>query len=510
MTDSTATDHVLERPQLDRSLVHGLAWSGATKWAGQILLWLCTIVVARLLTPGDYGLVGMATVYLGIATIIAEFGIGTAVVMLRDLPDRQIAQLNTLAVALGATALAVSLGAAIPLANFFGAPELRPVVMVMSAIFPIAALRVVPMALLQRELRFKELALAEGAQALLVAATMITLAALGFRYWTLVVGAVLGTTIWTLAVLFLKRHPFARPELDALGPAITFSRHILFSRVTWYIYSNGDFFVAGKLLGQQALGAYTFGWTLASIPVERVTALVVNVTPSFFSAVQTQGAALRRYLLALTEGLSIVTLPAAIGLALVADPLVPVLLGEHWAGAIRPLQILGFYAGIRSVMPLLTPILNATGHARFAMWVNVSMAVVLPLGFVAGARWGTTGIALAWLVLHPLLTVPLYWRVFDVIDLRVMAYLRALWPAASGSLVMAAVVLALKAGMGVAGSSTLRLAALIAAGALAYGAMLFIVHRARVASFVRLIRQLRRGEGPIDGVSPDPKLPSPL
>src|SRR5215467_1332219 len=101
---STATD--LQR--LDTSFIRGVAWTGAAKCASQILAWVSTLVVARILTPDDYGLVSMATVFLGIVTLVSEFGLGSAIVLLRDLSQEQIAQLNGLAVCLGMVGAAAS------------------------------------------------------------------------------------------------------------------------------------------------------------------------------------------------------------------------------------------------------------------------------------------------------------------------------------------------------------------------------------------------------------------
>src|SRR2546425_12150191 len=84
--------------ELDRSLVRGIAWTSGAKWAGQLLAWASTLIVARLLTPEDYGLVGMASIYLGVITLVSEFGLGSAVVTLRDLSAEQVAQLNGLSV----------------------------------------------------------------------------------------------------------------------------------------------------------------------------------------------------------------------------------------------------------------------------------------------------------------------------------------------------------------------------------------------------------------------------
>src|SRR5687768_13503317 len=136
--------------ELDRALVRSIAWNGAAKWTSQAFTWISTVAVAHLLAPSDYGLVGMATVFTSFVAMLSEFGLGTAIVTLRDLDRRQIAQLNGLSMLIGVAACLISLAAAKPLGRFF-APEVTLIVMVLSVTFVVGALRVVPNALLQRE-----------------------------------------------------------------------------------------------------------------------------------------------------------------------------------------------------------------------------------------------------------------------------------------------------------------------------------------------------------------------
>ena len=137
-----------DRGELDRSLVHGIAWTGTFKWAGQLLAWASTIFIARLLVPEDYGLVGMATIYLGFVTVLNSAGFGSAVVMIRSLTPRQVAQLNSIAITLGVASFLLSFVAADLLARFFNTPELVPVVIAMSAGVIFGAFRTIPQALL--------------------------------------------------------------------------------------------------------------------------------------------------------------------------------------------------------------------------------------------------------------------------------------------------------------------------------------------------------------------------
>src|SRR5438034_11511865 len=248
-----------EARALDRSLLRGVAWTAAAKWASQALSWVSWLIVARLLTPADYGLVGMAAIYLGLITVLSEFGLGTAVLAVRELSVEQLNQLNGLAVLLGLASLLASCIVAIPLGRFFHAPQLPLVVVAMSTTFVITSFKTVPLALLQRDLRFKALAFIDLSQALVLAISMVGFAVAGLRYWTLVCGAVLSALISTGAMLRLRRAAFAWPRPKSLKPAITLRSNVLISRLCWYTSSNADFLFAGRLLATDALGFISAG-----------------------------------------------------------------------------------------------------------------------------------------------------------------------------------------------------------------------------------------------------------
>lgn len=511
---ATPTPPVAERDaprgrDLDHILVRSLAWTGTMKVVAQVAGWASTLIVARILAPEDYGLLAMAGVYLGIVTIISEFGLGASIVNLRELSSEQIAQLNGLTVLLGTVSVLLSWALARPVAAFYGAPEVALLVVVLSAAFVFTALQTVPGALLQKELRFRALAMIDGVQACVSAVVMVSLALLGFGYWTLVAGGLAAGAVRTVLILALRRHSFALPRPPAVGKAVRFGRDVLGSRLSWYGYSNADFLIAGRVLGKDALGAYSFAWTLASLPVEKVSTLVTQVTPAFFSAVQTDPAALRRYLLTLTDGLVLITLPAAIGLALVAEDLVLTLLGPKWEAAIMPLRLLALYVSIRSVAVLFGPVLNATGEARYAMWSNLVALVILPAGFLVGSRWGVVGIAWAWIALYPIVMALLLHRVRQRIELSIRSYLSCFWPAFSAAIPMAVAVLLLQKGLATA-PGALRLAATVLAGAAVYAALLMWLYPARLALLRSLIRRGRSSAAAemAPTVSPDPLMRS--
>ncbi len=394
-----------ERRSLDKSLAKGVAWMGSIRWLTQLLTWASTLIVVRLLTPADYGLVGLASMYLGIVTMLSEFGIGTTIVALRDLTEDDHAQINALSMLFGFASFLVSCAVAPLLASFFNAPELTMVVIAMSTIFIITGARVVPQAILQRDMRFRDLALNDGLQAVALAVGAVVFAFFGFRYWTLVLSAILGALLSTIGVLRLVRVPFKRPQWATLRPAVAFSQQTIFARLAWYVYQNADFFVAGKVFGKDLMGVYRVAWDLTSTPLEKIVSMVGRVTPSVLSAAQNDKAALRRYVLRITEVLALVTFPATIGLGLIAQDLVPLVFGRQWAGMVVPLQLLSIAASIRAIAPILPQVLTVTGQNRRGMQINLVGAFVMPVAFYIGSRWGTTGIAAMWILVYPIALV---------------------------------------------------------------------------------------------------------
>lgn len=475
--------------RLDRSFARGIAWLGSVKWVVQILTWGTTIVVARILTPEDYGLLTMGTVLLEIVTLLSESGLGLTVVTVREITAKQIGQINGAAVLFGLISFGVTCLAAWPVSLFYHAPALPGVIVALSFALIVSGFRVVPAALLQRELRFRRLAAIDASQGLAQAVTTVTLALLGFKYWSLVFGALVGTAVGTVGTVAARGYPIRWPRWNTLRPVLPFTRNVLVGRLFWFTYQNSDFIVAGKRLGAQALGAYSYAWTLASMPVDKLSALLNSVTPSIFAAVQNDIPALRRYFLTVTEGLAVFAFPLTVGIALVAGDLVPVVFGDRWLFMIPPLQVLAIYSTIRALTPTASQVLVVTGDTRFLMYMGGVAAVALPTAFYIGSRWGTIGIALAWTVAHPVTVYfPLYTRLLRRLDLPVRKYLLALWPAVSGCLVMAAAVALIRLIMPGTGATVIKLVSEILAGAFAYSGCLLLFHRKRVKAFIALWR----------------------
>jgi PST family polysaccharide transporter len=474
--------------------MHGVAWTGAMKWGTQVVSWAATLIIARILTPADYGLLTMATVYLGFIQLVNEFGLGPAIIRHRNLSEEQIAALGSVSVWMGVGWWVVSIGVGYVIAAFYQEPAVSWIIGILGVTFVTTGLKVLPRALLTRDLRFKRVAAIDAVEALSGTLSTLIFAVLGLRYWSLVWGGVLGSVASTAIALRWAPHRRAWPkDIRSIAASMRFGWHIVVSRFAWYLYSQADFAIVGRIFNKSMLGGYGFAWTLASIPVTRISSLISQVTSAIFSAVQDNKAELRRYVLKLTEGLALITFPFSVGVALVARDFVLVALGDQWRVAIVPLELLAFYAGFRSVTTLHPQILQFGGRARDQMKYSILGLIVMPPLFFAGGKlFGLAGVAWAWIVGYPLIMIPPYRAVFQITEMKVREYLGALMPATLASAAMAGVVLAVRMLIPATTSNLQKLIIEAGTGALTYSTLLMVFQRDRIRVLRTMVGHLRR------------------
>jgi len=476
--------------------MRGIAWTGMAKWSTQLVTWGATVVLARLLTPAAFGIVSMATLYLGFVALFNEMGIGAAVVNMRDLTPAEIRQIHTASVGLGLAGFIVACGMAIPIGMIFHANEVPPVIAVLGLSFIVNAFKTVPVALLQREFRFKFLAFNEGCQAVVMAAGEVVLALMGFGYWSLVIGELLGLAVAAGLAFAWRPLAFAVPRFSKLKRVTRFTLHLLGGRILWYVYSNADFAVVGRVIGKEALGIYQIAWNFSNMPLRKITELITRVTPSAFAAVQQDRVLLRRYFLNITEGLSLVTFPLCVGITLVADDFVKLALGPQWIDAIVPLRLLSVYISMRTIQTIIPQVVIALGDTRFLMHNGILAIVVMPAAFLIGTHWGLAGVGWAWMIAYPIVAAPMYVKLYRMIDLRAGPYLRSIWPATSAALLMSLVVLVVRVFLPADLAIAARLAVQVVAGGLIYAGTIWFLHRRRVLAVWSAMNAIRH---PVSG-----------
>jgi len=481
---------------LDHSLVSGMAWTAVLRWSAQVISWVGTFYAARLLVPADYGLVSMAMITIGLARMVEDFGMDAILIQDRGIVDSARARLAGLLLILGVALSALFALLSHPIALFFGEPRIEWMIAALSAVFITDALQVVPRAQLQRELQFRRLGVVQLVQVLATQIALISAVSLGLGRWSLVVNTLAGAVAVTLLLCFWSPFSIRWPgEIRSLAIPLQQGWRILASRAAWYGYSNADQAIIGKVLGAEALGAYSFATTFSTLAQQEVGTIVTRVVPGIFSAVQTRVAELRRYFLLLTELLALIAFPMAIGLALLADLLLPLLLGAKWNSAIAPLQLLCLYSAFLSSQMLLSHVLMWTGQFRVNMWCSILAGVAMPLVLLVAVRHGVVGVAWAWALVFPLINIPQFVYAFRTLEIGVLDWLHALWPALAGCITMSIAIIGARWVLPQALPLAARFGVLVALGAVVYLGVIWLAFRARAQRFIELVSLIRRDSG---------------
>jgi PST family polysaccharide transporter len=456
-------------------LLGSIAWTAAAKWSVQIFSWISSLIIARLLSPSDFGLLSMTTLFLGLIAILSDFGLSSAVINVPLVTRRQVRQLNTASLCLAIVTFGIAYGGRAQIAAFFRQQELLSVVPAMGLGLVFSGLKAVPNALLQKALRFKVAALIDLLQAALQTGLTLLLAWLGFRYWALVLGGLAGGALSTLLTVACEHPGFALPRYSEIRTLLAFGWKVFVSSVCWYGYSNADFAVAGRVLGRTALGTYSLAWTLAMMPIDKLTSLIMRVTPGYFAKHQDDRATLRRYVTGLTKWISLIVFPLAFGMTLIARDVVPLALGPKWVAAVAPLTLLCVYVPFASLMTIFPHVLNAMGRPSVGMWNSILKLLIMPPAFYLGSRWGPEGIAIAWLVTYPPLAALLFVPGIRALEMGLSEYARAIRPALIASAVMVGVVFLIRVSTLSGVSPILRVGSEIGAGAVAYAVLVLAI-----------------------------------
>jgi teichuronic acid exporter len=384
---------------LRRLVRDGVFWLTAAKVLSHLISWSITIYVIRILSPSDYGLMAMAWVYLNFVTLFNELGLSAAIVQKKDIDHEDLSNIYWAVLCINVALYGLSVLAAPLIAGFYDEPRVTELIRVAAVALIIRSFGFVAISMLSREMAFNKQSRAEVIGNASGAVGTLLLAMQGFGVWSLVYGYVLMEIIKNvLCVLFYPWRPRLSFSLSKAGALIDFGAKVAVARLFWYLYSNMDLLIAGKLLGKTQLGYYSIAVQLASIPLDKMVSTIAQVAFPAFSKVQNDPVLLKRYYLKIVNLVAFVSFPVCCGFALVADIAVPLLLSEKWLPVILPLQILSAIASLRAIHMISAPLTIAIGKAGITLANNAIITVALAVSFAIGSSYGLAGFAYSWLV----------------------------------------------------------------------------------------------------------------
>ena len=385
----------------------GLSWSTISQFGVQVLKMATGIALARLLSPKEFGLMGMIAVFVGFASIFINFGFGAALIQKKDAEQKHYSSIFWINIGLGITLMSILMICASWIAKFYKEPILIPVTILISANLFIGAIGSVHSTLFQKQLNFKSLAITEIVAVIFSGIIAITMASLGFGIWSLVIHSITSTvTMVTLMWYFSDWRPSFVFDWKAVKDLIGFSSNLFGFNILNYFVRNVDNLLIGRFLGSSALGLYSKAYSMMLFPLSNMSMVIGRVMFPAFSSIQEDIPRIRKLYLRITRNTALITFPLMLGLLITSDSFVAAVLGLQWSGMIPILKVFCIVGMIQSIGTLNGIIYQSQGRTDLQFKVGGTIGVMGVIAIIIGLRWGVVGVAYAYCTFSLLFLYP--------------------------------------------------------------------------------------------------------
>lgn len=377
-----------KKDNLKQQAVNSSGWGFVDKGSNVVVQFIIGIVLARLLPPSVFGLIGLALIVVGFGQIFVNLGLGSSLIQKQGITQRHVRVIFTISVIAGIFLTVIIFWGA-PLGTIIlNSKNVTPILKVLSVVFIFAGLQIPSQALLKKRLDFKHLFYVSFAKNIIYGVLTISLALTGFGVWSLVIGNIFRRVISLAGSYWYVRHNikplFAKKEFFDL---IHFSSGITLSSIWNYFARQGDFFMIGRLLGANALGLYTRAFSLMEKPTTQFVHVLSNVLFPTASRIQDDSKRLRNIFLKTMRVIAFITIPLCTLIVILAPQIIVGLYGENWRGSIIPLQILGGFGIFRAMYNTAAVFLKAKGWVYPIFYTQIIYGSTMLLGVWLGAKW---------------------------------------------------------------------------------------------------------------------------
>lgn len=414
---------------LTEKTLSGINWSLINNYSNAIITTIVGIILARLLTPKDFGLVGMVLLFTGIADLFASLGMGQSIIRLKDFNEKHIKTATTITFLSSVLILLIFYFLSPFIANFYHEPKLILLIRVLAILFPIKGISTVSYSRLQKELNFKYIMKINIYNSILYGVSSSIFALSNFGEWSLVYGKLIATIFATF--LTIKKYPVninfniyktEFKELAGFGSGVSISNLLL------YASSNIDFLIIGKYLNAFYLGLYTKAFNLMTQTISKVTGGLYNVMFPAFAEAQNQPEKLRKAYIRTVQTVTYFVFPILMFMVINSDFVIIGLYGEKWTGSIQTFQILAIGGIFNSTLPFSGAIAHATGKVYFEVLQQLMYFLALSLGVIFGIKFGIEGVAAAVVFALVLMFIAQSWLAIKIIQTTWFVFFKALFP----------------------------------------------------------------------------------
>ncbi|MCK4524844.1 MAG: MOP flippase family protein [Candidatus Andersenbacteria bacterium] len=479
---------------LKTKTIQGVGWSGMSQAIRLLLHFIVIAILARLLTPKDFGLLAMTVVFTGFVMTFCDFGITAALIQHKKLTEEHLSSSFWINVLTGFVLTLLLIIVAPLIANFYNESRLTLIISVLSLTFFIYSFSVVQTALFTKELDFKSLAVVEISAVLISGIIAIILAFSGFGVWSLVWQQLISIFV---KVIFLWKLSDWKPKFlfkwQRFKELLWFGLNLTGFSFVNYFKRNFDDLLIGKFFGPISLGFYNLAYQLLLFPLSNISQVIGRVMFPSLSIIQSDKDKMRYSYLKATRYIAVITFPLMVWFLVVAPQFIRVVFGSQWERSIFLVQIFALVGLMQSIGTTVGWIYQSQGRTDIMFRWGIFTSIVTAAAFILGLRWNIEGVAIACAITGLFLTYPNFAIPFKLIDLKFSHFVKQFKSIFLATLGMGGIVFVFSAFMeNVLGANNLIILVLaMVVSVMSYFSILFISDRLFCYEIFYLLKQLK-------------------
>lgn len=412
---------------LRKSTLKGLYWNSISQYGSQIIGIVITMVLARLITPSQFGIIAMITVFSNFSGILIDFGFKSSIIQKKDVTTNDLSSIFWLNLIVGLFLSIIFFISAPLIANIYNEPQLVPLIKFISISFTITAISLVPTALFLKSMDFKSLAIRNLLAAAISGGTGIVLAYIGFGEWALAIQLVLQGFLSTILIWTLTdwRPSFILKWSSILRYTKLSSALFINSSIT-YFSSNIDNFLIGKMYNQKSLGIYSKSYAIIKLPTTNISKVLSAVFLPSFSKIQDDPAKIKKYYVKIIKIVISISFPLMIMVYFYAKEFVLIVFGDQWIEAVPFIKIFSISGMIASINSLLGSVIISRGRTDLIFKEIYLKRPSVIIGILVGAYISVFAIAIGKLLADIFNLFVTFFQIKDSIGLSIMGQLRSM------------------------------------------------------------------------------------
>jgi O-antigen/teichoic acid export membrane protein len=374
--------------------VRNVSYIGASQVTVLLLTILTVTVLARILTPSDFGIVSLGMIFMALFSSIQDFGVMQAAVQRDTRIEESISVGLALRWIIAVILAALVIGLSSSIADFYGNAAISLVLVVLSVNLFVQPVAFSSQVLLTRRLRFSSIAMASIAQYVVITVVSIVLALLGLSYWSLVIGSLSGSVALVLVLRYYENSVF-RPSMDIklAKELLGFGQHLLVTALMVFVIFNIDQLVVGKVLGVVALGIYFMAVKFGRTIGEQISGTVNRVLFPTMARIKDSIQLLETAYVQSLRMIAMITIPLCVGISALSPLFVQAVLGEGWLEASIPIAILSFQGLLNALIAPAANVLVSIGKPKYmSVQSTVQAALMTAAVYPVAAQWGINGV----------------------------------------------------------------------------------------------------------------------